>query len=115
MSPQAPVTDWFVGDDFHHNGALFQMDAFDFYLGFGFGQPHPKPTRFAAKTYDYPVHDNYEFYLRAGALPNLTKIMGDSLKFWNEMMNHPTRDAWWMARNARVGVKNVKPAMIDCW
>src|SRR5207302_4898559 len=22
-SPQAPVTDWFIGDDFHHNGALF--------------------------------------------------------------------------------------------
>src|SRR6476620_8919323 len=21
VSPQAPVTDWFVGDDFHHNGA----------------------------------------------------------------------------------------------
>ena len=112
VSPQAPVTDWFVGDDFHHNGALFQMDAFDFYLGGGFGQPHHRPTPLPAKTYDYPVHDNYEFYLRAGALPNLTKIMGDTLKFWNEMMNHPTRDAWWMARNARVGVKDVKPAMM---
>ncbi|MGZ3943865.1 MAG: CocE/NonD family hydrolase [Mucilaginibacter sp.] len=112
VSPQAPVTDWFVGDDFHHNGALFQMDAFDFYLGGGFGQPHHKPTPLPAKTYDYPIHDNYEFYLRAGALPNLTKIMGDSLKFWNEMMNHPTRDTWWMARNARVGVKDVKPAMM---
>src|SRR5215468_8375111 len=22
-SPQAPVTDWFVGDDFHHNGAMY--------------------------------------------------------------------------------------------
>jgi len=112
VSPQAPVTDWFVGDDFHHNGALFQLDAFDFYLGGGFGQPHHRPTPLPAKTYDYPVHDNYEFYLRAGALPNLTKIMGDSLKFWNEMMSHPTRDAWWMARNARVGVKDVKPAMM---
>jgi uncharacterized protein len=112
VSPQAPVTDWFVGDDFHHNGALFQMDAFDFYLGGGFGQPHHKPTPLPAKTYDYPVHDNYEFYLRAGALPNLTRMMGDSLKFWNEMMNHPTRDAWWMARNARVGVKDVKPAIM---
>jgi len=112
VSPQAPVTDWFVGDDFHHNGAFFQMDAFAFYLGFGFGQPHPKPTSVAAKTYDYPVHDSYEFFLRTGALTNFTKIMGDSLKFWNEMMNHPNRDAWWLARNARVGVKNVKPAML---
>jgi putative CocE/NonD family hydrolase len=31
VSPQAPVTDWFIGDDFHHNGAFFQMDAFAFY------------------------------------------------------------------------------------
>ena len=112
VSPQAPVTDWFVGDDFHHNGAFFQSDAFDFYFGNGFGQPHPKPTTIAAKTYDYPVHDNYEFYLHAGALQNLTKIVGDSLVFWNEMMKHPNRDAWWQARNARVNIKDVKPAMM---
>jgi len=34
------------------------------------------------------------------------------VKFWNELMSHPNRDAWWMARNARVGIKNVKPAML---
>ncbi|MFV1981696.1 MAG: CocE/NonD family hydrolase, partial [Rhodothermia bacterium] len=27
-SPQAAVTDWFIGDDFHHNGAFFLQDAF---------------------------------------------------------------------------------------
>ena len=50
VSPEAPVTDWFVGDDFHHNGAFFQMDAFDFYKQFGFGAPHPHPTPKAAPT-----------------------------------------------------------------
>lgn len=112
VSPEAPVTDWFVGDDFHHNGAFFQMDAFAFYAGFGFGAPHPKPTTVAAKTFDYPDHDSYSFYLNAGALPNLTKLAGDSMVFWNQMMNHPNRDDFWMARNARVGIKNVKPAML---
>jgi len=112
VSPEAPVTDWFVGDDFHHNGAFFQMDAFAFYKQFGFGAPHPHPTPIAAPTWDPAIHDNYAFYLQTGALPNLTKIAGDSLKFWNEMMNHPNRDAWWMVRNARVGIKNVKPAML---
>ena len=112
VSPEAPVTDWFVGDDFHHNGAFFQMDAFAFYKGFGFGQPHPHPTTIAAPTYNYPIHDNYAFYLTEGALPNLTKLAGDSLLFWNQMMMHPNRDAWWLARNARVGIKNVKPAML---
>ena len=32
VSPQAPVTDWFAGDDFHHNGALFIMDGWSFTL-----------------------------------------------------------------------------------
>ncbi|MCK7538723.1 MAG: CocE/NonD family hydrolase [Marinilabiliales bacterium] len=31
VSPQAPVTNWFIGDDFHHNGAFFILDAFSFY------------------------------------------------------------------------------------
>ena len=30
VSPQAPVTNWFIGDDVHHNGAFFLMDDFDF-------------------------------------------------------------------------------------
>src|SRR5207302_10060880 len=29
-SPQAAVSDWVVGDDFHHNGAVFLMDAVGF-------------------------------------------------------------------------------------
>src|SRR4029450_9919093 len=28
-SPQAPIADWFIGDDFHHNGALFLPHAFN--------------------------------------------------------------------------------------
>lgn len=39
VSPQAPVTDWFIGDDFHHNGAFMLMDAFSFY--YSFGRPRP--------------------------------------------------------------------------
>ena len=35
VNPQAPVTDWFMGDDFHHNGAFIQLDAFSFFSGFG--------------------------------------------------------------------------------
>ena len=49
VSPEAPVTDWFVGDDFHHNGAFFQMDAFAFYTGFGFGAPHPPSHNYTGK------------------------------------------------------------------
>jgi putative CocE/NonD family hydrolase len=112
VSPQAPVTDRFFGDDDHHNGVLFLIDAFDFHAGFGFSQPRPQPTTKPAKTFNIPNYDNYAWYLNMGALPNFTKVTGDSLKFWSDMMNHPNLDAWWKARDARSGIKNVKPAML---
>jgi uncharacterized protein len=112
VSPQAPVTDRFFGDDDHHNGVLFLIDAFDFHVGYGFSQPRPHPTTQPAKTFNIPGMDNYAYYLKMGALPNFTKVTGDSLAFWSNMMNHPNLDAWWRARDARSGIKNVKPAML---
>ena len=113
VSPQAPVTDWFVGDDFHHNGAFFQMDAFAFEVGWGFGKPRPAPTTVYPATFNYPTHDNYDFYLKAGPLSNLTKYAGDSISFWKDMMNHPNRDDWWKARNPmNVIDNNIKPAIL---
>ncbi len=107
VSPQAPVTDWFVGDDFHHNGAFMMMDAFDFYSSFG--KPRPKPTTKGPDEFNFPVADNYEFFLRTGALPNLTKLMGDSIAFWKDLMNHSVYDDWWKARNDRNFVQNISP------
>lgn len=107
VSPQAPVTDWFIGDDFHHNGALFQMDAFNFISGFG--KPRPFPTNIGAKGFDYPTQDNYEFYLRSGSISKLTQLMGDSIAFWKDLMNHPNYDDWWKARNPRNFVQNISP------
>ncbi|MCR8559493.1 CocE/NonD family hydrolase [Mucilaginibacter sp. BJC16-A38] len=112
VSPQAPVTDRFFGDDDHHNGVLFLMDAFDFHVGYGFSQPHPKPSMLPAKTFNISGGDNYSWYLKMGALPNFTKITGDSLEFWDNMMKHPNLDDWWKARDTRSGIKNVKPAML---
>lgn len=110
VSPQAPVTDWFIGDDFHHNGALMVMDAFNFYSGFGI--PRPQPTTVGKPGYQINSDDNYDFFLKTGALKNFSKIMGDSIAFWNDLMNHPNYDAWWQARNPRNFVTNIKPAML---
>ncbi|MEO5890994.1 MAG: CocE/NonD family hydrolase [Ferruginibacter sp.] len=110
VSPQAPVTDWFIGDDFHHKGVFFAMDGFSFYPTFG--KPHPTATMNYGDGFTSPIKDNYKFYLQAGALKNLAAVIGDSIKFWHEMYQHPNYDAWWKARNARVGLYNVKPAML---
>lgn len=110
VSPQAPVTDWFAGDDFHHNGAFFLNDAFAFYSSFG--KPRPKPTTVGPSEYPYPTKDNYKFYLEAGSLKNIAQLMGDSIKFWKDLYAHPTYDAFWKARNVRNFLKDVKPAML---
>lgn len=110
VSPQAPVTDWFMGDDFHHNGAFALADAFSFYSSFG--KPRPKPTTQHAKGFNFPEKDNYHFYLKQGALRNFTTLMGDSIKFWKDLMTHPSYDDWWKSRDARRACKNIKPAVL---
>ncbi len=112
VSPQAPCTNWFIGDDTHHNGALFVMDEFDFDVGWGFERAPKNPTIFPARPMDYFTSDNYKFYLDEGALKNLTKLSGDTIEWWNEIMDHPNYDSFWKARDARRATKNLKPAML---
>ena len=110
VSPQAPVTDWFMGDDFHHNGVFFQMDGWDFYSSFG--KPRPYPTTVGPTSYVYHSKDNYQWYLQTGALKNILKLAGDSIAFWKDLYQHPNLDEWWKARNARVSMYHVQPAML---
>ncbi len=113
VSPQAPVTDWFRGDDFHHNGAFFYMDGFDFYVAGGFGIPHPAPVERQPAFPDlYDSKDNYKFYLQQGADRNLLKFTGDSILFFQQLYKHPNEDDWWKARNARVAQYHIKPAIL---
>lgn len=110
VSPQAPVTEWFLGDDFHHNGAFFMMDAFRFY--YSFGQPRPEPTTQGNPGFEFPTPDNYDFFLREGTLQNLTKKYMSNISFWNEMMAHPNYDDFWQSRDIRRHLKNVTPAVM---
>jgi putative CocE/NonD family hydrolase len=113
VSPQAPVTEWFKGDDFHHKGVFFEMDAFAFLTGFGVPRPKPILPTDIKNHIRVNVKDNYKFYLEQGALPNLKKnFLGDSVKFWNDMMDHPNYDAFWKAMNILPHLTNIKPAVM---
>lgn len=112
VSPQAPVTDWFQGDDFHHNGVFFLLDGFSFYAN-GFGYPRPVPTTKGPESaLHLPENDNYQTYLQIGALQNFLKLTGDSVRFLKDLYNHPNYDQWWYARNPRNFVDGIKPAML---
>lgn len=106
VSPQAPVTDWFMGDDFHHNGAFMLMDGFSFYPGFGRIRHNPS-TQSGAPITRMTGSDNYDYYLKTGALKNFAALMKDSIPFWKDLYAHPNLDDWWKARNTRNFVQNI--------
>ncbi|MEG2574163.1 MAG: CocE/NonD family hydrolase, partial [Bacteroides sp.] len=110
VCPQAPVVDWFKGDDFHHNGALILCDAFRFHSSVG--RPRPVPTMSQSRNATYYRTDEYSFFLKTGAIKNFTALLGDSIQFWKDMMQHSDYDAWWQARDARTGCYKIKPAML---
>ncbi|WP_285009423.1 CocE/NonD family hydrolase [Pedobacter faecalis] len=113
VCPQAPVTDWFIGDDFHHNGALFLMDAFGFMSTFGVPRPKPITPEFGPKSFAFPIADNYRFYLEAGSVKDLKdRYFADSIRFWNNLFAHPDLDTFWQARNIQPHLKNIKPAVM---
>ncbi|MBI5608716.1 MAG: CocE/NonD family hydrolase, partial [Deltaproteobacteria bacterium] len=110
-SPQAPVTDWFLGDDFHHNGALFLADTVLFFGNFG--KPRPQPVPKMLWDWDPERGDLYDFFLGLGTLANINKtLFHDEIPFWNDMLAHPNRDAWWQARDPRPHLKKVTAAVL---
>ncbi len=110
-SPQAPITDWFTGDDFHHNGALFLPHAFNFL--YSFGQPRPEPSLPNRTPFDHKTPDGYRFFLDLGPLYNANeRYMKNNVQFWTDMMKHPNYDEFWQSRNIRPHLKNIKPAVL---
>jgi putative CocE/NonD family hydrolase len=110
-SPQAPVGDWFIGDDFHHNGALYLVHAFRFFEAFE--RKLDDPTREAIRPFDYKTPDGYQFYLNIGPLANVDKqYFKGKIGYWNDLMEHGTYDEYWKARNIRPHLKNVKTAVM---
>lgn len=110
-SPQAPVTDVWLGDDDHHNGALFQFESFNFITFFG--MPRPAPTQNQFKNFDLGTPDGYAFFLNHGTLANLkAKYLKDQNKYWNDIFAHPNYDEFWQARTPLPHLKNVKPAVM---
>lgn len=111
VSPQAPVTDWFVGDDWHHNGALFVTHMFNFLSTFG--QPRPEPTKKFRPQFDHNTPDGYDFFMRLGPLANANqRYFKDQISFWNEAMQHGVYDEFWKARNIRQHMKGIRPAVM---
>ncbi len=114
-SPQAPVTDWFLGDDWRHNGALFLAHAFGFFSGFGRPWIEPGEVKpHEVSQFERGTPDGYDFFLRLGPLRNIDPaLFGSQQDFWKELLEHSSYDAFWQARDIRPHLKNIRPAMLE--
>jgi len=110
-SPQAPITDWFIGDDIHHNGAFFLAQNFNFM--FRFHQRPEDPLHEALTDFNFGTPDGYDFFLRMGPLANSeAKLFKGRVGFWRDVFAHPTYDAFWQARDIRPHLRNVRCAVM---
>jgi uncharacterized protein len=113
-SPQAPVSDWFHGDDMHHNGALFLAQNYSFFASFGQDRPVPTHENYFKPWKGRDTQDGYDFYLRLGGLKEVSDYyetaLGSRIKTWDEMLEHPNYDDFWKDRNVLPKLKNVKCA-----
>ncbi len=107
VSPQAPVNDWFLGDDVHHNGAFFLQETFDFALGFDVPRGTP-PVRI-----DRGNMSAYEWYLKAGPLGSYDeKFLQGRIPYWNELMANSTYNEYWKSRALWRAMYDVKCAVL---
>ncbi len=111
-SPQAPVSDWFMGDDRHHNGAFFLMGSFSFISSFGAPRPQPGP-RGTPGFSGYGTPDGYEFYKNVGPIKNLNeRYLKGTNRIWNQLMENETYNDFWKSRTPVPHLKNIKPAVM---
>ncbi|MFZ6720144.1 CocE/NonD family hydrolase [Undibacterium sp. Ji49W] len=112
VSPQAPIADWFRGDDMHRNGAFNLQMAFGFF--YSFGQPRPQPVGSTGwKNFNFGTPDGYQFFLDLGSIANAnTRHFKNGIPFWNEITAHPNYDQFWQSRNILPHLKNIKAAVL---
>jgi putative CocE/NonD family hydrolase len=89
ISPQAPMTDVWLGDDFFHNGAFRQTYGYDYVTGM-------ESTK--ENTFTKLDEDAYNFFLNAGSFAAAGKSGVDDLPTGKAFLEHPAYDNFWLSR-----------------
>ncbi|TLU99161.1 CocE/NonD family hydrolase [Dyadobacter luticola] len=112
VSPQAPMSDEFIGDDCYHNGAFFLMDNFGFYSGFD--GPKSADGQNYKSHFNAEFSDAYQYFLDFGPLKraNAAPYFADANSIWRQTTAHPVYDEFWQSRNIKNHLKNIKPAVL---
>ena len=111
VSPQAPIADWFIGDDMRHNGAFSLLLNFNFFDVFGIKRD--SLTKEWPKGLEYPSQDAYNFFLKLGPLKNVNKqYYKNEIPFWDSTISHPNYDDYWKEKNTLTHFNNITPAVM---
>ncbi len=106
-SPQAPMTDTWLGDDFFHNGAFRETYGYEYV------------TSMESKVEaDVPLgKDTYDWYLELGSLSKITQLTQRKLPTWNAFVEHPNYDEYWKARASELYLKptHVATLVVGGW
>ena len=110
-SPQAPVADLFLDDDWYHGGAFMLAHAFNSVTAY---QPQSGPTRppRVSVPFDYGTEDGYEFFLELGPIGNAASRIGAPNPTWDELLEHPTYDDFWQSRAIWRHLKGIRCAVL---
>jgi len=106
ISPQAPMIDVWIGDDFFHNGAFRQSYGYDYVLGM---ESSKENTRVSYGDYarGEPA-DGFDFFLTRGSFLADVKRSGSSmLPTWKLFLNHPAYESCWRERAVEYALNRV--------
>jgi putative CocE/NonD family hydrolase len=110
-SPQAPMSDLWR-DDGWHNGAFFLVANYTFYPSFT-NRQDDKPTKGRGFRFNPGTEDGYSYFLKMGPMANSNKILyGDTVKLWNDLLNHPDFDQHWKDRNVLTHLHDIKTPVL---
>lgn len=110
VSPQAPVLDWYMGDDAHHNGVFMLLDTYSF--GGSFYRDYDNPCSKLPPVPKRIKGDSYSYFLDLYTMDRITASLGDSLYFWNMIMEHPDYDDFWKEMNPGKHLRDIAPAVM---
>ncbi len=109
VSPQAPVTDWWRGDDAHHNGALMLSDMYTF--GGWFFQKRHNPTSEDLPPLVTVDEDIYDYFLSKGPISEILRPLR-GLDFMDKIVRHPDYDDFWRRLDASGNIGEVSAAVL---
>jgi putative CocE/NonD family hydrolase len=100
ISPQAPMIDAWMGDDFFHNGAFRQSYGYDYVLRMESGKEEIIPNY--GKDKDGKPSDGFDFFLERGNFAEDVKQSGSkTLPTWKLFLEHPAYDPVWSSRGVQ--------------